>query len=46
MFYHRQEEIRARKIGFVSIEGFAFSSSEYVLIDGDMLYDDSLCRSE
>ena len=37
---------RARRIGFVSIEGFDFSSSEYVLIDGDMLYDDRLCQSE
>lgn len=35
---------RARRIGFVSIEGFDFSSSEYVLIDGDMLYDDRLCQ--
>ena len=35
-------EIKARKIGFVSIEGFEFTSSEYELIKGDDLYDNSL----
>lgn len=32
------ESFKARKIGFVSIEGFDFTSTDYVLIDGPMLY--------
>ncbi len=35
------ESFKARKIGFVSIDGFDFASSEYVLIDGSMLYEDT-----
>ena len=37
----RQERFGAlniRKIGFVSLEGFSFSSSEYVLISGRDLF--------
>lgn len=40
----KAEEIRAlkafkaRRIGFVSISGFAFTSDEFILVDGDMLY--------
>ena len=33
------ESFKARKIGFVSIDGFDFTSSEYVLIDGSLLYE-------
>ncbi len=33
-------QFKARRIGFVSMEGFGFSSDEYVLIDGGMLYGD------
>ena len=33
------ESFKARKIGFVSIDGFDFTSSEYALIDGSMLYE-------
>ena len=31
-----------RKIGFVSLEGFSFSSDEYILVDGRMLFSPSL----
>ena len=33
------ESFKARMSGFVSIDGFDFTSSEYVLIDGSMLYE-------
>ena len=33
-------QFKARRIGFVSMEGFGFSPDEYVLIDGGMLYGD------
>ena len=32
------ESFKSRRIGFVSIEGFDFTSNEYVLIDGNMLF--------
>ncbi len=32
------ESFKARKIGFISMEGFDFTSSEFILIDGEMLY--------
>lgn len=35
------ESFKARRIGFVSIEGFDFTSSDYILIDGAMLYEGS-----
>lgn len=33
------ESFKARRIGFVSIEGFDFTSTDYILIDGAMLYE-------
>lgn len=35
------ESFKARRIGFVSIEGFGLTSSDYILIDGAMLYEGS-----
>ena len=32
------KSFKARRIGFVSIEGFDFTSDEYDLIDGNKLY--------
>ena len=32
------KSFKARRIGFISLSGFSFSSDEYVLVDGDMLF--------